>query len=265
MEPNVPSTLWPVLFEIGDHRVGSYGLVVAAAFLLGLFVARRLGLRDGLDPRKLNDLGLAVLFAGFLGSKLLGLSVALLGGASLEWSELRNAGAVHGGLFSAMLAGVLLARRFSLPLPAVFDAFVPAAALGQAIGRLGCLGAGCCFGSRADLPWAITFHSPLAAELGGVPLHTPLHPVQLYDAGLHIALFALLLWMHQSFRFRGRLFGVWCLGEGLLRTLMESFRGDLGRGVWWGVDGLSTGRLTAATFVVLGLLYLMKTRSHDPS
>lgn len=252
-----------MLFEIGDYRVGTYGVLVAVAFLVGIFVARRLGLRDGLNPRAVNDLGLAVLFSGFVGSKLLGLLVALLGGSALSWAELRNAGAVHGGLLSAILAGTLLARCFSLPLPAVFDAFVPAAALGQAIGRLGCLAAGCCFGAATDASWAITFHSPLAAELGGVALHTPVHPVQLYDAALHLSLFALLLWLHQSSRFHGRLFGLWCIAEGVTRSVIESVRGDLGRGLWWGVEGLSTGRLTAAAFIFLGLAYLATTRKRS--
>jgi phosphatidylglycerol---prolipoprotein diacylglyceryl transferase len=252
--------VWPILIQIGDYQLGSYGVLLGMAALFSLWTARVLGKRDSLDPRKVNDLGLAVLVSGFIGSKLLGVIVALLSGVPLEWAELRAAGAVHGGLVLGGLAGVLLSRQFRLPLLPLLDALTPAVPLGQAIGRLGCWAAGCCFGTHSDLPWAIRFTDPQALLLGGAPLNIDLHPVQLYDAGLHFIFFGALFFLHRQQMLRGRLLGLWCVGEGVLRFFVESFRGDLGRGVWFELSWLSTGRLTALGIGLFGAVFLLLSR-----
>src|SRR5690606_1912720 len=131
--------------------------------------------------------------------------------------------------------------------------------------RLACLSAGCCFGAHSDLPWSITFSNPRALELGGVPLHETLHPVQLYDAGFHFLLCAALVYMHRTGMMRSRLFGIWCLAEGTVRFFVETFRGDLGRGVWLDLAWLSTGRVTALGIFAVGLFYLWFTRPQTQS
>ncbi len=140
--------MWPILAKFGDYELGTFGVLVGIAVLLGLWLARTLGKRDALEPRKVNDLGLAMLVSGFVGAKLLGVIVALVSGAPLDWTELRNAGAVHGGLIAGAISGYLIARHFRLPTKLLLDALTPAVALGQGIGRLACLAAGCCFGSH---------------------------------------------------------------------------------------------------------------------
>jgi phosphatidylglycerol:prolipoprotein diacylglycerol transferase len=151
-----------------------------------------------------------------------------------------------------------------MPLPPLLDAFVPATALGQAIGRLGCFAAGCCFGTPSDASWAVTFTSPDAAALGGTPLHQALHPVQLYDALAHVVLFAGLLVLHRRMQFRGRLLGLWCVAEGFTRFFIESFRGDGGRGLWLDSDWLSTGRITALLMMALGAYLLQRLPEWSP-
>ena len=53
----------------------------------------------------------------------------------------------------------------------------PAIILGQAIGRLGCFAAGCCWGQPAQVPWAVTFTDVYSARAVGTPLDMPLHHV----------------------------------------------------------------------------------------
>lgn len=248
--------MWPIAFRIHSHEIGTYGLLVGLAVLLGLWTARHLGRRDGLDPRAVNDAGLGTLVAGFCGAAGLGVVVALLSGMELRVEDFRNAGAVHGGLLTAMLAAYFLARRLRLSPRLLVDAYVPATALGQAIGRLGCFAAGCCFGKPSTAPWSVVFSNPRAHKLGGVPLDQPLHPVQLYDSAAHFVLFGVLFVLHKRGMFVGRLFGVWCILEGVTRIFMELFRGDLGRGVWLGISWLSTGRLTSLVFLLIGIAYL---------
>jgi phosphatidylglycerol:prolipoprotein diacylglycerol transferase len=257
--------MWPILFEIGSYEFGSYGLLVACGVLLGLWVARHLGRRDGLDPKAVNDAGLGTLFAGFVGAAGLGLLVSVLGGARLSLADARNAGAIHGGLLGALPAAYVLARRFRLPPWLLVDAYIPAAALGQAIGRVGCFLAGCCYGHPSSAPWSVAYTSPKAHALGGVPLEIHLHPVQLYDAAAHLILFLCLFALHTRGALVGRLFGVWAIAEGSTRLLMELFRGDLGRGFWFGLDWLSTGRLTSLLMILLGMGFLALKKSPRPS
>lgn len=231
-------------------------MLLGVAVLVSLFVARRLGLRDGLDPRAVNDAGLITLVTGILCSMGLGVLVALASGQPVSLMDFRNAGAVQGGLIGGLLSVPITARFFKLPLGSLIDALVPAAALGQGIGRLACLAAGCCFGTETSSPFAVIYSDPRAAELGGVPLHTALHPVQLYDAGIHFAAFLLLSWLHKRSFLHGWLVGFWCLLEGTMRLGMETFRGDLGRGFWLGEPWLSTGRVTSALLICAGLCLL---------
>jgi phosphatidylglycerol:prolipoprotein diacylglycerol transferase len=249
--------VWPIALEIGTYELGTYGLLVGFAVLLGLWVARHLGQRDGLSPRAVNDAGLGTLFAGFLGAAGLGIFVALVLGTGVRAADARNAGAIHGGLLAAIPAAYFLARHFRLPPWLLVDAYIPAAALGQAIGRVGCFAAGCCFGRPSSAPWSVEFTSERAHELGGVPLHSPLHPVQLYDALAHLTLFSILFLLHRRGAFVGKLFGVWAMMEGGTRLLMEVFRGDLGRGIWFGIDWLSTGRMTSLFMIILGAVFLL--------
>lgn len=257
--------MWPIALEIGTYELGTYGLLVACAVLLSLWVARHLGRRDGLDPRAINDAGLGTLLAGFLGAAGLGVLVSLLAGVPVGVADFRNAGAIHGGLLGAMPAAYFLARHFNLPPLLLVDAYIPAVALGQAIGRIGCFAAGCCFGRPSSSPWSVVFTEERAHSLGGVPLHVPLHPVQLYDAGAHLLLFVGLFVLHQRGAFVGRLFGVWSIAEGVTRLMMEGFRGDLGRGVWLGISWLSTGRMTSLLMILLGVLFLAIKRPVHPA
>lgn len=252
--------MWPILTRLGDYEIGTFGVLVGLAVLAGLWLARQLGKRDGLEPKKVNDLGLAMMASGLVGAKLLGLLVAVFSGAELNWQELRNAGAVHGGLAFGAVTGYLLARHYKISVALALDAIAPGVTIGQAIGRFGCLAAGCCFGTESSVPWAVHFSDPRAAELGGVPLNIGLHPVQLYDAGVHIALCLALVALHRKGLFRGRLFGVWSIAEGILRFSVETFRGDLGRGVWFELPWLSTGRVTALAFAALGIVVLFASK-----
>src|SRR3990170_2457097 len=92
-------------------------------------------------------------------------------------------------------------RRNGLPGWLTADVFAPGLALGHAIGRLGCLAAGCCWGAVCHRPWAITFNKPDAHELTGVPLGIPLHPTQLYESLAELAIFGFL---YQRFGHRRR-------------------------------------------------------------
>ncbi len=72
-------------------------------------------------------------------------------------------------------------RRIGLPLWTTCDVIAPGIALGHVVGRFGCLFAGCCFGRQVAEPhwWTVTFTDPFAATNVGTPLNVPLYPTQL--------------------------------------------------------------------------------------
>ena len=179
----------PILFEIGGFPVYTYGLLLAAAYLLGLQFALVRARARGLDPNRVMDLGIWIIVSALVGAKLL-LLIVDFDKFSRDPAELlnllRSGGVFYGGLIAAVVVALWYLRRHRMPMWTVTDVFAPGIALGHVIGRLGCLFAGCCFGRPTDVPWAITFHNEFAARNVGTPLGIPLHPTQLYEAGAEL-------------------------------------------------------------------------------
>jgi phosphatidylglycerol---prolipoprotein diacylglyceryl transferase len=262
--------MYPVLFNLdlgrfGKFTVGTYGLFYALGFLLALRLALAYARREGIEAGRIVDLGIVTLLAGFIGAKAL--LYVLDARYYLEHPaeilrSLRSAGVFYGGFFLATLAAMLYIRRYRLPLGRVADLAAPALALGQAIGRIGCFAAGCCYGKVCDLPWAVTFTDPAAYGLTGVPLGVPLHPTQLYHALADLVLLAICTFVMRGRRFNGQVFWVYLLFYGVLRIAVEAFRGDEVRGMYF--DGrLSTSQLISipAILAALLMLYLLSRRA----
>jgi phosphatidylglycerol:prolipoprotein diacylglycerol transferase len=258
----------PILFQIGDFPIGTYGLMLTLGFLAGMHLARLLGKRDQLEPDGLSDISVAVLLGGILGSKLLMIGVDLVHGQPLadvfSLGTLRAGGAIHGGVILGLATFFWRIRKLKLPLGPTMDALTPGLALGQAIGRWGCFFAGCCFGTECHAPWAVTFTSPDISQ--GTPLDMPLHPVQLYNSLANFAVMGLLLLLGRKRRFKGQVGACYFLLEGLGRTFTELWRGDVDRGVWFGLSWLSTGRFTGFLFILIGVaLWIWFRRQHQAS
>ncbi len=250
--------MFPKLFELGPVSVYSYGLLLALAYLLGLQLALRRARAAGLDPNRVMDLGLWVVLSALAGAKLLLVAIDLphfLANPGEIFSMIRSAGVFYGGLILAVAVGLWYMRRHGLPVWTTADLFAPGIALGHVIGRLGCFFAGCCFGRPTDVPWAVTFTNPLAAEIVGTPLHVPLHPTQLYESFAELVILGLLLAFEKRGRpFPGRTFWGYMAIYGLTRFVIEGFRGD-DRGMVFGL--WSTSQFISLLLVPLSLAMLV--------
>ena len=144
----------PILFELGPITIYSYGVLLAAAYLLGLWMAARRARQAGLDANKVLDLGIWVIIAALVGAKAL-LFVVDFEHFTSSWQEfttlLRSGGVFYGGLIAAVLVCIYQLRKHKLPLWTSGDLFAPGIALGYMVGRLGCLMAGCCYGKPTDV------------------------------------------------------------------------------------------------------------------
>lgn len=255
--------MYPELFHIGSFPVNTYGVLLALAFLAALFVAARLGSRDGLPRERVFDLGLWMLLGGLVGSKLL-LMWAEPEYASNPWQLvsldfLRSGGVWYGGFLGGLATGIVLIRRYKLSFWTTTDAFAPGVALGQAIGREGCFAAGCCWGKPTTLPWGVEF-GELAHRITGVPVGVHLHPTQLYESVACLLLFLLLYRLHLRKKFTGEVIGAYAVLYGLIRFLVEFVRDDP-RGDIAGLTtltGLSTSQLISLLVIIGGLVFLFR-------
>jgi phosphatidylglycerol---prolipoprotein diacylglyceryl transferase len=250
--------MYPRLLELGPVTLYTYGVLLAAAFLVGLKLATSRAHRRGLDGNRILDLGIYIIIAALVGSKALMIVVDFEYFRQNPTDVLtlaRSGGVFYGGLIVAFLVAVWYVRRHGLPVWPVGDAFAPGIALGHAVGRMGCLMAGCCFGSPTELPWGITFTDPYAAANVGTPLHVPLHPTQFYEAAAELGIFAVLLASERSGRyFAGRTFWLYILLYGVARFVIEFFRGDP-RGM---LLGLSTSQFISLLIVPLAVVMLVR-------
>ena len=133
----------------------------------------------------------------------------------------------------------------------------PAIALGQAVGRLGCFAAGCCYGKVTSLPWAVTFTDPEANRITGVPLAIPLHPSQLYLSAADLVLFGILLLIARKKSWDGQVFCWYLLLYAILRGLLEFTRGDP-RGQ---IAGVSTSQVIASGAAILAVILILRRRA----
>jgi phosphatidylglycerol:prolipoprotein diacylglycerol transferase len=254
----------PVAFNLGPLTIRWYGVMVALAFLFGLWTASRRAPRTGVTGEKVVDAGVWILLGAIIGARFLyvvsywdGLfEKPLFPGA--PWTEVfmvqRGGLVYYGGLIGASLACIIYARKQKLPLWKLADIFAPSIALGYVFGRVGCFMNGCCYGRVCDLPWAVRypnlsdiwnkhFESGLADPNGP---SAPVHPTQIYDAVLNLALYAGLAWLFRRKKFDGQVFAVYLLCYAVTRSIVETFRGDY-------ADAQIRGGLTPAHLISIGI------------
>jgi phosphatidylglycerol:prolipoprotein diacylglycerol transferase len=257
----------PILFNLGSFTVYAYGVLLAAAYLLGLQFALVRARARGLDGQRVMDLGIWIIISALVGAKLLLLIVdfkTFTGNPRELLNLARSGGVFYGGLIAAVAVALLYLRRHKLPLWTTTDVFAPGVALGHIVGRLGCLMAGCCFGQPTSMPWAITFRDPQAFVNSGTTLNVPLHPTQLYEAGAEAVILVFLLVFERKGRpFPGRTFWSYMLLYGISRFVIEFYRGD-SRGMVFEV--LSTSQFVSIILVPLSIVMLVVlSRRPDPT
>ncbi len=227
--------MYPKILDLGPLTIHTYGLLLALAFIAGIWLASRNAAKAKLNPDSIWNLGLIIIFSALVGAKLL-LFVSDYAYYSQNPREifslatLRSSGVYYGGLLLALVASAWYLHRSKLPSWRVADITAPGIALGQAIGRLGCLSAGCCYGKPTTMPWGITFTNPYSAENVGVPLNIPLHPTQIYESVGAFLLFVYLMWRLGRKHFTGQIILEYLALYAALRFVIEFFRGDDDRG-----------------------------------
>lgn len=279
----------PILFHVPGlgFPVRSFGVLVAAGFLLGSHIFTKLAARYGDDPRedpaRYSRITLWILIGVIVGARTMYVVVEMLRDSEVGRGYRENpltmlavweGGLVmYGGMFGAIAAGMWSARREKVRAVHALDLGLVAGFVGQAVGRVGCFLVGDDFGRIVperfkSLPWPITVHVPnplpegslFGAENAGQVLWATQNWMT-----IKALIVAFIGWqILKRRRYAGQV-ALWIvLIYALLRTGVEFFRGDEIRGVWFG-GRISTSQIVSlvAALVALGLLFLNRER-RDP-
>ncbi len=240
----------PILFDIFGLKIYAFGAMIALAFLLGFLLIAVRARQAGDKPDDYLEAGIWFIVAGIGGARLfyflwyphlflqdpLG---SLFSQGGLVW---------YGGVIGVFLAALVYTRIKQISLGRFCDVVAPAAALGLAIGRIGCLLSGCCFGAPCDLPWAIQY--PHNHETHGFPVH----PAPLYETILMLLVMGVLLKLDRCKPFDGFTTAWFFILAGLVRFGLEYIRGD--RLVWLEALNLSASQVMSIIGIIAGLFTL---------
>ncbi|HVL38043.1 MAG TPA: prolipoprotein diacylglyceryl transferase [Fimbriimonadaceae bacterium] len=210
--------MYPVLFTVFGFEIHSFGVMILIAFLAALWFARRRAPRYGLAPEDVNDVGFWALLAGIFGARIAFILTELPHFIANPHDLLRwqfQGLTSFGGIIGGALAVILWCRIRRKPVTAMIDVAAPPLLLGHAIGRVGCLLNGCCYGGACDLPWGIA----VANEPG---LY---HPAQIYDSLLNLLAMAFLLRVEVTRKLApGQVAALFFVLHGVARFVYEFWR-----------------------------------------
>lgn len=245
-----------IAFHIGSYPVAWFGVLVAIAFVLGLWTASRRAVRDGLSPEQIMDIGPWLIIGTIVGARLWYVVTYWNDSfAGKPWTEIfmvqRGGIVFYGGLAGATAAGLIYLHRKKLPVWKYGDALAPSIALGYVFGRIGCLMNGCCYGRTCDLPWAIHFPKDHETYPNSV------HPTQIYDSVLNLGLYAGLAWLYRRKKFDGQVFATYLICYAIIRSIVETFRGDYPAGHIHG-GFFTPAQLVGIAILAAGVILLWK-------
>jgi phosphatidylglycerol:prolipoprotein diacylglycerol transferase len=253
----------PHLFQFGHLVLPTYGFLVAVGTILSLLVCVRTARLLSLDTDKVWSSALMAIVSGLVGSRILLIlwNWPRYGVRALTMSLNGTRGPGPAAIAIAVAVGLIYALHLGLPIRRTADAIAPSLALGSSVLSVGCLEAGCGYGTTTHLPWAVVFTNP--AAMPGTPLGVPLHPTQIYASLVEFVLFVVLLWLvHRPHR-DGEILGAWLFLGGLSSFLLAFLRGDGGS---WLAGLITVTQLVAAAMVLVGgLLWLHRPHATQVS
>ncbi|MHB8840162.1 MAG: prolipoprotein diacylglyceryl transferase, partial [Candidatus Aquicultor sp.] len=155
----------PILFKIGPLTVHTYGVAMAAAFLVGLLLIHHEAKRKGFNPEISFDIVLFAMIGGIIGARLVYVIDYwrdFVGNPAQVFAIWTGGLIFYGGLIGGTLAVLAVIKLRKLSVGKVADMVAPAMAVGSAIGRLGCYANGCCYGKETSSFLGVTFTDEIA-------------------------------------------------------------------------------------------------------
>lgn len=257
----------PVAFSIGPFAVRWYALAYIVGLVFAIWYAKRLvstpalwaGRKPTATPAQVDDLfiwiTLGVILGGRLGYVLFYNPVHFLSHPLDIFRMWEGGMSFHGGFLGVVVALLVYGRRHDMTLDRLLDLGAAATPVGLGLGRLANFINGELYGRAGDVPWAMIFPND--------PQQVPRHPSQLYEAVLE-GLVLFLVIRIATHRFKalshpGRASGLFALGYGLSRIIVEFFREpDVQLGYFLGF--ITMGMILSLPLVAVGIWLLLRSR-----
>jgi len=218
----------PTLVPIyGTWGIQSYGFCIA----LGVLAATYLALHDPRRKKLLtNDQTFSLMSWCIIAGAIGGWLMAVLTGQRTTWEEIVTAGlSILGTIIGIFIFLLFYLRKHRLPLLPILDLCGSYGALVQAFGRVGCFFAGCCYGLPSTVAWAVTYTDSDSYA----PTCVPLHPSQLYSAGILFGIFLFIyFYLRHVLKKPGQIMSSYLLLVSIERFSTDYFRTDHGAGMF---------------------------------
>ena len=240
----------PELFNIFGFHIYGYGLMIAIGIICAAYIFTKNAGKRGYNEDKIFNLIILTVIMGVIGGKLLFIITEIediINDPSILL-EFGNGFVIYGAIILGALTVFLYCKKKKWSSLEVLDCLVPAVAIAQGFGRMGCLLAGCCYGAETNFPLSIVFPRGVNS-LAPTGIH--LHPTQIYSSIFDFALGIFLLWYLKKKKDKGKTFGLYVIIYSIGRFIIEFLRNDP-RG---NVGVLSTSQFIAIFTLIIGSTY----------
>lgn len=239
----------PILFKLGPITVHTYGFMIAIGMVSAILLSLYRGKKLGFNTDVIVDLGLYGILGGVIGAKVLFWIVELpniIHDTNYILKTLSDGFVVYGGIIGGIATGYIYSRIKGFDFLEYLDLIVPTIALAQGFGRIGCFGAGCCYGRETNSTLSVVFQNSSYAPNG-----VSLIPTQLFSSGGDFIIATILLFCSSKCKKRGQVSGLYMILYSIGRFTIEIFRGDP-RG---NVGILSTSQFICIFMFLIGIYF----------
>lgn len=246
--------MFPFIFHYGDLYIPTFFLMIMVATLAATFYCYWQAGRMGLSQIAVLDISLIGTVLGIVGARLFHIIVEApdyyLEHPSYVFHFWQGGFVGYGAFIGIAVGTVLYLKWKKLPILQYVDLMALGCPLIVFFVRIGCIGAGCCYGKPTDFLFHLTFTHP-ASDAGRDFLGVALHATQIYDMINAMIVFGVIHLVNRKKKFHGQIMLLFFMVYAFGRFFIEFLRGDEDRGVYF--DGLiSTSQITGIAFILIG-------------
>ena len=229
----------PIIAKIGPFTIYSYGMMVAIAFLFGIFIAKLEAARKNIKPDLVYDFSFYLIIGSIIGARIYYILFFDINGLLKDpiavFKVWQGGLSIHGGILAGVVTGLIFSRLKKISFWVLSDLVSPSIILGQAIGRIGCYLNGYCFCINNQ-------------------------PTQIYELILDFIGFLLLWNLRKKIKMKGGLFLLYLMIYAVIRIIVSRFRAD---NMYLWNTSLTLADLTSVIMFVTGMVFFIIKKKYD--